>query len=138
MTAERDGGTLDTALALFDDQGRLIASDEVGRVDAPQDPYLFAGLQPGTYYVGVSGVGNLPGTDGGYDPATGSPGSVPQTQDGGPYTLHLVAEPVDTPRGSSASPRSCRSQRSRPDRSDPGLLPGHFAAPASTEIWSRC
>ena len=97
VTAQRDGGTLDTALALFDDQGRLIASDDVGRPDDPKDPYLFAGLQPGTYYVGVSGVGNLPGLPGGYDPATGSPGSVTQTQDGGPFTLHVVADPVDTP-----------------------------------------
>jgi len=97
VTAHRDGGTLNTALALFDDQGQLIASDDVGRPDDPEDPYLFAGLQPGNYYVGVSGVGNLPDLPGGYDPATGSPGSVTQTQDGGPFTLHVVADPVDTP-----------------------------------------
>ena len=97
VTAQRDGGTLDTALALFDDQGRLIASDNVGLPDDPKDPYLFAGLQPGTYYVGVSGVGNLPDLPGGYDPVTGSPGSVTQTQNGGPFTLHVVADPVDTP-----------------------------------------
>jgi len=97
VTAQGDGGTLDTALALFDDQGRLIASDNVGIPDAPEDPYLFAGLQPGTYYVGVSGVGNLPGLPGGYDPVTGSPGSVTQTQNGGPFTLYVVADPVDTP-----------------------------------------
>src|SRR5208282_2918414 len=78
-------------------QGRLIASDNVGLPDAPEDPYLFAGLQPGTYYVGVSGVGNLPGLPGGYDPVTGSPGSVTQTQNGGPFTLYVVADPVDTP-----------------------------------------
>ena len=47
VTAQRDGGSLDTALALFDDQGRLIASDDVGRADAPKDPYLFAGLPTG-------------------------------------------------------------------------------------------
>src|SRR5271157_5920289 len=97
VTAQGDGGTLDTALALFDDQGRLIASDNVGLPAAPGDPYLFAGLQPGTYYVGVSGVGNLPGLPGGYDPVTGSPGSVTQTQNGGPFTLYVVADPVDTP-----------------------------------------
>src|SRR5271157_1324723 len=97
VTAQRDGGTLDTALALFDDQGRLIASDNVGLPDDPKDPYLFAGLQPGTYYVGVSGVGNLPDLPGGYDPVTGSPGSVTQTQNGGPFRLHVVADPVDTP-----------------------------------------
>ncbi len=97
VSAQRDGGTLDTALALFDDQGRALATDEVGRQDAPYDPYLFAGLKPGTYYVGVSGTNNLPGPKGGYDPATGSAGSVPQTQDGGPFTLHVVADPEDTP-----------------------------------------
>ena len=97
VTAERDGGMLDTALALFDDQGRAIATDEVGRKDAPNDPYLFAGLNPGTYYIGVSGVNNLPGPKGGYDPATGSAGSVPQSQDAGAFTLHVVADPVDTP-----------------------------------------
>ena len=97
VSAQRDGGTLDTALALFDDQGRAIATDEVGRKDAPNDPYLFAGLNPGTYYIGVSGVNNLPGPKGGYDPATGSAGSVPQTQDAGAFTLHVVADPVDTP-----------------------------------------
>jgi hypothetical protein len=97
VSAQRDGGSLDTALALFDDGGRLIASDDLGRSDAPKDSYLFAGLPPGIYYIGVSGVGNLPGLPGGYNPVTGSPGSVTQTQDGGPFTLHVVADPVDTP-----------------------------------------
>lgn len=95
VTAQRDGGTLDTALALFDAQGRVIGTDEVGREDFPKDPYLYAGLEPGIYFVGVSGVNNLPGPGGGYDPATGSAGAVHQTQDGGPYTLHLVADPAD-------------------------------------------
>jgi hypothetical protein len=97
VTAERDGGTLDTALALFDAQGQPIATDETGRVDDPQDPFLFAGLQPGAYYVGVSGTTDLPGAPGGYDPVTGSPGSVVQTQPGGTYTLHVVADSVDSP-----------------------------------------
>src|SRR5262249_50219728 len=55
VTAQRDGVMLDTALAVFDDRGRPIAIDETGRRDAPMDPYLFAGLQAGTYYIGVSG-----------------------------------------------------------------------------------
>ncbi len=54
VTAQRDGGTLDTALALFDAQGQSIATDDIGRLDDPKDPFLFAGLQPGTYYVGVN------------------------------------------------------------------------------------
>ena len=47
--------------------------------------------------MGVSGVNNLPGPKGGYEPATGSAGSVPQTQDGGPFTVHVVADAEDTP-----------------------------------------
>jgi hypothetical protein len=97
VTTQRDGGSLDTALSLFDRQGNVLASDDVGRFDALKDPFLFAGLQPGTYYVGVSGTGNVAGTPGGYDPATGKPGTSPQAQAGGPFMLHLVADPVDTP-----------------------------------------
>jgi hypothetical protein len=97
VSSERDGGSLDSALALFDDQGRPIATDDLGRQDAPQDPFLFAGLRPGTYYVGVSGIGNLSGEPRGYDPATSSAGSVPQTQAGGLFTLHIVADPADAP-----------------------------------------
>ena len=58
-------------------------------------PISSRGLNPGTYYLGVSGVGNLPGPEGGYDPATGSAGSVPQTQDGGA----LYAPSRGRPRG---------------------------------------
>ena len=97
VTAQRDGGTLDSALALFDARGNLIAADELGRSDDPKDPYLFAGVDPGVYYIGVSGEGNIPGTPLGYDPATAIPGSVDQTQPGGPYTLDMVADPEDTP-----------------------------------------
>jgi hypothetical protein len=97
VSAEREGGTLDSALALFDDEGRPIATDETGRKDAPFDPFLFAGLQPGTYYVGVSGTGNLAGSPGGYDPATRSAGTFPQSQVGGPFRLDIVADPEDSP-----------------------------------------
>jgi hypothetical protein len=97
VRAQRDGRALDSALALFDAQGALIAADELGRSDAPKDPYLFAGVDPGTYYIGVSGEGNIPGTPDGYDPAKATPGSVDQTQPGGPFTLDVVADPEDTP-----------------------------------------
>jgi hypothetical protein len=96
VTAQRDGGPLDAALALFDASGRPIATAELGRRDAPSDPFLFAGLDPGTYYIGVSGAGNLPG-HGGYDPATGAVGSILQTQAGGAFRLHVVADLVDGP-----------------------------------------
>jgi hypothetical protein len=97
VRAQRDGGTLDSALALLDGAGRPIATDDIGRADAPFDPYLFAGLEPGLYYIGVSGTGNIPGQPGGYDPASGSAGTVPQVQPGGPFTLQLVADPADAP-----------------------------------------
>jgi hypothetical protein len=97
VQAQRDGVALDTALTLFNAQGQPIATDDIGRKDDPMDPFLFAGVQPGTYYIGVSGTGNLPGLPGGYDPVTGSPGSVVQTQNGGAYTLYVVADAVDTP-----------------------------------------
>jgi Bacterial pre-peptidase C-terminal domain len=106
VTAERDAGplpsaralALDSALALFDAQGKLIATDSLGPTDDPKDPYLYAGLNAGTYYIGVSGAGDIPGTPTGYDPATATPGSVllPPVG-GGPFTLHLVAVPADHP-----------------------------------------
>jgi len=95
VTAERDGSSLDSALALFDSKGKPLATDEIGRRDFPADPYLYAGLEGGTYYIGVSGRGNLPGKPGGYDLKTGSAGSVPQNQSGGSFTLHAVADPAD-------------------------------------------
>ena len=97
ISAHRDGGTLTTDLSLFDAQGHVIVSSKVGRPDFLQDPYLFAGLTPGTYYIGVSDPENIPGQPGGYDPVTGTPGSVPPTQTGGAFRLHLVAHPEDTP-----------------------------------------
>ncbi len=95
VDAQRDGSPLASSLALFDDQGNPIATDTIGRNDYPNDPYLYAGLTGGTYYVGVSGAGNLPG-QGGYNPADGDPGSVGQNQPGGPFTLQLIAEPETT------------------------------------------
>ena len=99
VSAQRDGSALDAALTLFDSQGRAISSDDVGRPDAPNDPFLFAGLKPGTYYLGVSGSGNLPGLPGGYNVQTRTSG-LPQTGPGGAFTLHLVAD-AGRPRRSS-------------------------------------
>src|SRR5262249_49116362 len=67
VLAQRLGRTLNAALALFDAQGHVIAIDDTGLPNSPNDPYLFAGLPAGTYYLGVSGAGNLPGLPGGYD-----------------------------------------------------------------------
>src|SRR5262249_41189394 len=91
------GSPLAPALALFGPDGQPIATANIGRRNTPNEPYLFAGLGPGTYYIGVSGQGNLPGVAGGYDLAKGLRGSITNPQDGGPFTLKLVADPVASP-----------------------------------------
>src|SRR5690606_32852954 len=88
------GSRLHAALALFDEEGKGLAVAEDGGFIGAKDPHLFDGLAPGTYYVGVSGRGNLPGQPGGYDPVTGDPGTVVQDQPGGAFQLLLVADPV--------------------------------------------
>ena len=74
VTAQIDGSALLSTLTLFDAKGDPLATASHGRPGAPADPYLFAGLEPGTYYLGVSGRGNVPGQPGGYDPVTGTRG----------------------------------------------------------------
>ena len=71
-------------------------SERAGPISA-SDPYLFAGLSPGVYYVGVSGAGNLPGQPGGYDPVAGTIGTAGLSQPGGPFSLNLVADVADAP-----------------------------------------
>jgi hypothetical protein len=97
--AQRIGSGLSGAIALFDQSGALIASRDAGtgRPDFPADPFLFTGLNPGVYYVGVSGAGNVPGQPGGYDPVAGTIGTSGLSQPGGPFGLDLVADVADTP-----------------------------------------
>lgn len=97
--ASRIDSPLKATLSLFSDvngQGELVGTSSVGGPDAPSDPYLFAGLQPGVYYVGVSGVGNVPGTSGGYNPFTGTAG-VGTAAVGGTFELDLAAVPHNGP-----------------------------------------
>jgi hypothetical protein len=84
------------ALALFDSSGTVLSTCNAGAgmPGSPNSPYLFAGLSPGDYYVGVSGAGNLPGQVGGYDPTTGFAGWIGTNLDGGSYHLQLVAQPA--------------------------------------------
>lgn len=91
------GSSLLSTLALFDAEGRVLSTSTVGRPAAPKDPYLFAGLAPGTYYLGLSGHGNLPGQAGGYDPATGLRGTSDRPDLGGAFRLQVVADPADAP-----------------------------------------
>ena len=96
--SQRLGGTLQSALAIFDSQGNEISFSNAGRSNSPNDAYLYTGLGPGTYYIGVSGTGNLPGSHyNGYDPVTGDLGTVSQSQSGGSYTLQLSLDTADAP-----------------------------------------
>ncbi len=110
VRSQRGGGALDAALALFDAEGRPLLTAELGRADAPRDPFLFAGLEPGVYFVGVSGAGNLPGLLGGYELARPGRGPADSGRAGGSYELDLVADPADEPT---------RLADFRLDRSDP-------------------
>ncbi|QEH32979.1 hypothetical protein OJF2_14710 [Aquisphaera giovannonii] len=99
VDAQSIGSGLLPALALFDASGNVIQvrNDGTGRPLAPNDPYLFARLSAGTYYVGVSGAWNLPGQAGGYDPVSGTMGTSGVPQEGGAYRLSLVADAIDAP-----------------------------------------
>lgn len=97
VSAVRQGSALNPALTLFNDQGQPIKYGTLGRPGAVSDPYLFDGLTAGTYYVGISDSNNVPGLPGGYDPATGDPGTLTNTHPGGDYTLALAADPADVP-----------------------------------------
>jgi methionine-rich copper-binding protein CopC len=98
LDAQRIGSSLLGALTLFDQQGNVLATRDTGTglPSSPDDPYLFAGLNPGVYYIGVSGAGNLAGQSDGYDPATGTIGTAGQPQAGGAYDLQVVADPADS------------------------------------------
>jgi hypothetical protein len=97
VDAQRSGSALRSALSLFDADGHVIATSHAGRPDDPADPYLFAGLASGTYYVGLSAVNNVPGQPGGYDLTTGAAGTTAPDQPGGSFTLHLAADAVTAP-----------------------------------------
>jgi hypothetical protein len=86
------------SLSLFDSTGTVLGTCDSGSgmPGSPGSPYLYAGLKPGDYYVGVSGAGNLPGQADGYNPATGFEGSGGTNTAGGAYDLKLVAQPATT------------------------------------------
>ncbi|WP_435007901.1 hypothetical protein P12x_005165 [Tundrisphaera lichenicola] len=86
-----------TVLSLFDAQGNLIDSASGGHAGSVGDPYLFDGVSPGTYLVGISGPGNIPGTPTGYDPASGLVGTSETGAIGGPFRLSFVADSADLP-----------------------------------------
>ncbi len=91
------GGSISTTLSLFDSQGKLVTTSSVGTESDPGDPYLFAGLGPGVYYVGLSARGNVPDSSGVYNQSGQSVAGSASSQTGGPYQLHVVADPADQP-----------------------------------------
>jgi hypothetical protein len=99
VSAHSIGSPLLASLSLMDSSGTVLATRDsgTGLSSDPNDPYLFIGLQPGTYYVGISGAGNLAGGVDGYDPVLGIPGSGGIAQPGGPFpfALSLVASAHD-------------------------------------------
>jgi hypothetical protein len=101
VAAQAIGSPLQPALSLFDAQGNVLAvrNSGTGLPADPNDPYLFTGLAPGTYYLGISGAGDLPGVPDGYNPVTGVPGVYGLNQPGGPFAFQLSvsADPADTP-----------------------------------------
>jgi hypothetical protein len=108
VSAESIGSPLLPALSLFDASGNVIATRNSGEglPSDPDDPYLFEGLEPGTYYVAVSDSGNLPygspelppGSSG-FDLVYGTPGTGGLRQSGGPFPFQLgvVANLHDQP-----------------------------------------
>jgi hypothetical protein len=92
-----NGSVLSSSIALFSANGTMIATSSTGQPGALYDAYLFEGLQPGTYYIGVSGRGNLPNVPGGYDPVAGTSSSIPQSQPGGSFQLDMTIVPADSP-----------------------------------------
>ena len=101
VQANSIGSLLQADVTLFRSDGSVVASglSGTGLPSDPGDPYLFAGLQPGTYYVGVSGAGYLPYGTSGYNPELGIPGVLGLNQPGGPFPfqLSLVAVPHSQP-----------------------------------------
>jgi hypothetical protein len=95
VSAHAIGSSLLSDLTLFDSQGNVIASATTGLSSDPKDPYLFSGLNPGTYYVGVSASTNQAYGSGGYNPLTGLQGIAGLNQPGGSFELSLLAQPHD-------------------------------------------
>jgi hypothetical protein len=91
------GSQLLPDLTLFNGQGQVIESAQAGDglPGSPNEPYLFTGLNPGSYFVGISGYQNAPYVTGGYDPVQGTQGSAGQSQSTGDFELSLLAQPHD-------------------------------------------
>src|SRR5262245_7268792 len=101
VSANSIGSKLLSAISLFDSSGNVLATRNAGTglPSNPNDPYIITGLSGGTYFIGISGAGNLPYGSDGYDPVMGIPGNAGSHQPGGPFPfqLSLAAQPHDHP-----------------------------------------
>jgi hypothetical protein len=90
------GSPLLPELTLFDAGGHVLATRDPGAGSAadPIDPVLITGLEGGTYYIGVSAGGNVPGAVGGFDPVSGRPGVNGLAVPAGRFVLNVSAAPV--------------------------------------------
>ena len=94
ILAHSEGSSLASSISLFDSQGKLITTASEGLSGDPNDPYLFQGLDPGTYYVGIAAKKNLPDASGAYD---ASSNAITSSNPGGPFQFDLVADTADQP-----------------------------------------
>jgi hypothetical protein len=127
VTSLADGGTLATTLSLFDASGHLISTDSRGLPIDPNDSYLFAGLGPGTYYVGISARGNVPDASGVYDPSGTVLGA---SSAGGPFRLHAIADIADQP----TQVLGLRLDHADPLSKAPSGLTLQFSGPIQTTV----
>jgi hypothetical protein len=101
ISTQSTNSSLLTGLTLFGPSGNVLAESSSGQglVNNPNDPFLFAGLSPtlqaDTYYIGVSGYGNMAYGNQGYNPVTGSPGTRGIMQPAGQFELSVIAKPHD-------------------------------------------
>lgn len=93
VTAQRDHGNLNSIVTLLDAKGLVIKTANLGRSGAPFDPYLFAGLASGTYYLEVSR--EHPDNKALDDVLVGNT-SGPAPDDTS-FRLHVLAQVADTP-----------------------------------------
>jgi hypothetical protein len=96
VLAQSIGSPLNAGLSLFDSNGDVVTTSNSGQGLASnwKDPSLIQGLAPGTYYLGISASGNLPGRPNGYDLKTGTPGTSGFDGSDGAFRLNLVASPA--------------------------------------------
>jgi Bacterial pre-peptidase C-terminal domain len=101
ISTQSINSSLLTGLTLFGPSGNVLAQSSSGQglFNDPDDPFIFAGLSPtpqaDTYYIGVSGYGNLAYGNQGYNPVTGIPGTKGIMQPAGLFELSVIAQPHD-------------------------------------------